>query len=356
MSETSTEQVCWGAACSGISKRYFHVTYYPEGGSAAYDSTDYIYTSFDRTGKLWVHNGYMQYDIEGIQEGNLGAVTDPHRIIKYLVIHCERYLSYTLCDSRIDTIIVSEGLQTTPAGMYADGSPEGFASSDDNDNDDITTASQNYIRTPWTGPWPLLHIIVLNPINVALELVHLTIDLIGHLSMVSQQIFEYLLPLCGLTPGQVAILLSTIAYVIDGGFMFAIDKAFNAMILSFLVFDATKNLISLALGAAALALTIILTRTLSDIVRNQFKDTSAGILVWAGLLILILVTLVNASASTFAGENQDAASSLFGFASSKFGYSSGTKIGVFSGLVTKFALASLGALCLFAMFLIWTQA
>ncbi len=149
-------RVFWGDAWAYSSKGYFHVTYYPEGGSAVSDSTGYIYTSFDRTGKLWVHNGNVKYDIEGIASGDFGVVANPHRVIKYIAIHCDRYSHYNLGDIRIKNIVVSEGLPTTSAPMYADATSHPPESTTDIIDLDLSQAIA-MIAIYWTGWWPLLH-------------------------------------------------------------------------------------------------------------------------------------------------------------------------------------------------------
>lgn len=177
-------------AWSSSSKGYFHVSYYPEGGGGVSDSTPYITTSFDRTGKLWVHNGKVQYIIENaasgedVASGNLGDVANQHRVIKYIAIHCDRYSQFNLGDIRIKNIVVSEGLTTVSAPMYADGSYEGRVHSNTNSNlpidvEGLQTTVVNNVIYYWTGPWPILHVVVnWEPIPGSLIKLHFGLDIL----------------------------------------------------------------------------------------------------------------------------------------------------------------------------------
>lgn len=117
--------IYWGDTGTYDEHGVFHVTYYPEGGGSASDTTGWTYTSFDRTGKLWVYNNQIKYDIVGEESGSLGNVANPHKIIKYVAIHCDRYSDYNLGDMRIHQINVRTRESTSPPPMYADGTDTG---------------------------------------------------------------------------------------------------------------------------------------------------------------------------------------------------------------------------------------
>ena len=101
------------------------------------------------------------YDIAGIQSGNLGAVANPHRTIKYIVIRAQRYSHYTLSDLRLHNIVVSEGLSTVSAPMYADATNEGRITPNDETTADVDlTQAMQSLSIYWTGWWPLLHVVM----------------------------------------------------------------------------------------------------------------------------------------------------------------------------------------------------
>ncbi|MHA1864481.1 MAG: hypothetical protein ACTSWA_11985, partial [Candidatus Thorarchaeota archaeon] len=177
-----------GDSWVGSSKGYFHVVYYPEGGGSAADTTGYIYSSIHRTGKLWVNNGDVQYDIAGIQSGNLGAVANPHRTIKYIVIRAQRSGYYSLSDLRLHNIVVSEGLPTVSAPMYADGTIVG-------NNPDKETESSTFVNSLadqtaqglsvwWTGWWPQLHLRITGGLDSgAYYICEIVTDILGFMTV-----------------------------------------------------------------------------------------------------------------------------------------------------------------------------
>ena len=85
----------WGDSWSGSSQGYFHVVYYPEGGSPVSDSTSNIYGSFFRIGELKVEDGEVTYKIKDsestLASGDLGEVANPFRQVQYLVLRAQRY-------------------------------------------------------------------------------------------------------------------------------------------------------------------------------------------------------------------------------------------------------------------------
>ncbi|MHA1930401.1 MAG: hypothetical protein ACTSV2_17655, partial [Candidatus Thorarchaeota archaeon] len=180
-----------GDSWVGSTKGYFHVVYYPEGGGSAADTTGYIYTSIHRTGKLWVHNGNVQYDIAGVQSGNLGPVANPHRTIKYIVIRAQRYSHYTLSDLRLHNIVVSEGLSTVSAPMYADATIQG-----NGNPTDPTIANplnigllfiQNNLLIYWLleNFWPVCHLAIDFQFCGLSQVIHFTLDLLGDRKLVA---------------------------------------------------------------------------------------------------------------------------------------------------------------------------
>jgi hypothetical protein len=156
--------IYWGDSWGSQNKGYFHVKYYPEGGSPVADSTGYIYNNFWRMGELKVEDGYITYEISDhggtIQEGDLGEVTNPFRMVKYLVIRAQRYSAYDLIDQRLHTIGLYAGQDTSvEEPEESDGSSEGLVPSSaaitfmDLIVDMVTSSMMSW----WTGWWPTLH-------------------------------------------------------------------------------------------------------------------------------------------------------------------------------------------------------
>jgi hypothetical protein len=73
-------QVYWGDPYSSEADGYFHVTYYPEGGGSASDSTTDIWLDFFRIGEVKVEDGEVTYRVKGtgraIASGLLGEMAN----------------------------------------------------------------------------------------------------------------------------------------------------------------------------------------------------------------------------------------------------------------------------------------
>lgn len=96
-----------------------------------------------------------------LQQGDLGPVANPYRLVQYLVIRMARYADYAVDDLRLHAIGLYAGLSTTvPDPVGADGTPEGTIP-DDNDyvNNIIQSVFDNIIPM-WklVNFWPRLFI------------------------------------------------------------------------------------------------------------------------------------------------------------------------------------------------------
>jgi len=260
-----------------------------------------------------------------------------------------RYSYYNLVDMRIHDInVVADLAALDPnAPEPCDGSRAGIVTSTDSNNydTDATQAALQYLSVTWTGPWPLLHLIVLNPANLAIVLLHITVDLIGNIGLVSLIFLEWFLGLFGVSPDAIAYILGLIYFVLDAAAIWAIGLAFNSMVAAYMAFDATGALLVAGVATGLYILTIALTYVFSNAVADQLGDLVWAGCVWLGLLYLIIRTFFGCHTGSLTGDMQDAASALFAFACDRLGYSSGTKIGVSFGIVTKVALIALAALC-----------
>ncbi|MBN2228196.1 MAG: hypothetical protein JW779_01310 [Candidatus Thorarchaeota archaeon] len=169
------------------------MAYYPQGGSTVSDTTGYIYTSFYRIGEFRVTGGHVTYKIKDqggtIQSGDMGAVANPYRQIKYLAIRMERYSADDMNEMRLHTINLYADQETlVPEPMVADGtsvsSADGIASNHDNDTTTMMEQAYQSLSIYWTGPWPVLHIDV--SISLSLDvsiLIQSIVDLLGLVSI-----------------------------------------------------------------------------------------------------------------------------------------------------------------------------
>jgi hypothetical protein len=181
--------IYWGDSWGSQNKGYFHVKYYPEGGSPVADSTGYIYNNFWRMGELKVEDGYITYEISDhggtIQEGDLGEVANPFRMVKYLVIRAQRYSAYDLNDMRLHAIGLYAGQDTSvEEPEEGDGTTDGAL-----DTVDPPPEAQSFwnsiIETIgnllfwWEGWWPRVHLYIsLATIAGGLAILHMSVDLL----------------------------------------------------------------------------------------------------------------------------------------------------------------------------------
>jgi hypothetical protein len=172
---------------------FFQAVNCPEGGSASMDTTGYIYTAFYRIGEFRVENGHITYKIKDqsstIQSGDLGAVANPFRQVKYLAIRVQRYSGYDINEMRIHAINLYAGQHTyVPEPVEADGTSsstiEKIAGQHQNDSDQMFLEADSSVETYWTGPWPTLHIIINKQISLEVGLsVTAKVDLLASASV-----------------------------------------------------------------------------------------------------------------------------------------------------------------------------
>ena len=106
----------------------------------------------------------MVYEINDhsglVQEGDLGPVANPFRMVEYLVIRIARNSGYTMDELRLHAMGLSAGLSTTvPDPVGCDGTPEGNEPSPEAESFIellINMATAN-TTSWWTWPWPQLH-------------------------------------------------------------------------------------------------------------------------------------------------------------------------------------------------------
>ncbi|RLI47709.1 MAG: hypothetical protein DRO73_11250 [Candidatus Thorarchaeota archaeon] len=168
--------VLFGDSWSGSEKGYFNVYFYPQDSSSAYRSSGYIYSSFKKTAKLWWGqseggHGAVYASIDGQSDGYPIAECDnASRVIKYVAILGYRYSSYSLVSMRIHDINVVADLNkhnpTAPnpdEPVECDGSGTPTTAEIHRADYDLSNAIAQVICY-WTGPWPLFHVEISQPI------------------------------------------------------------------------------------------------------------------------------------------------------------------------------------------------
>ncbi|MBN2228194.1 MAG: hypothetical protein JW779_01300 [Candidatus Thorarchaeota archaeon] len=284
--------VYWGDAWAWDVKGYFHVAYYPQGESAQYDSTPTTTLSIHRTGKLWVHDGEMQYEIPGYATGSLGDVVNPERVITYVAIRAERYSAYTLSDLRVHQITVSEGLPTTPAPMTADGSWCGNINENRLTQNAVETGI-NFIRNnllSWWALenfWPVCHLLLSFVVLDLIQEIHLTIDLIGITQLIALQVNG--------GPSFDDFLSNAVNFVFASIFAMLLQSA----VVAINIFDMASTIMpgspwcAVALGVAV-GLTILAYLAPIGVIENDLASgmISHGTAAWRYFAIALMIVLV----------------------------------------------------------------
>ncbi len=142
-------------------------------GAPYSQSSGYIYTSFQKTAKVWWDpwqggDGAIYSSIDGSGSGYpIAEVNNSSRVIKYVVTLGQRASSYTLVDVRVHDINVVADLSRhdptapdTDEPVDYDGTIKGTATPEpeatfQTDLDKVNAELQLY----WTGPWPELHFV-----------------------------------------------------------------------------------------------------------------------------------------------------------------------------------------------------
>ncbi|MBN2228201.1 MAG: hypothetical protein JW779_01335 [Candidatus Thorarchaeota archaeon] len=186
-------KIYWGDSSEEM-QGYFHVAYYPQGGSTVSDTTGYIYTSFYRIGEFQVVGGHMMYKIKDqsgtLQSGDMGAVANPYRQVKYLAIRMERYSADDMNEMRLHAIQFSATQETlVPVPEDNDGTLEGKLDNCESQGYELSEyyASQanSELLIYWTGPWPELHFQRSSPSRESNTEFHLKANLIHEVTLCS---------------------------------------------------------------------------------------------------------------------------------------------------------------------------
>jgi hypothetical protein len=259
-----------------------------------------------------------------------------------------------------DITVVADPNRHAPAGsdpVGMDGTTDGLATWTEKQKQDsaLSSAAQSLVLTWWTGPWPQLHLQVLDPTSTYSCLVHITVDIIGSIDIVSLFILCWALSLLGITDTQWQIIIDTLMYALDGALMGAIGLGFNGALYTFMVVDASFVLWVLALGITLAVGTLVGAGILSEMLREQFGISVAFVL-WLAIAIMAFNAFRGRGSADFTASVKNKASNMFRFAQYRLGYSPGTKIGVCFGKFTYIFLGTVIAASILAMIYYWNLA
>ncbi|NHI83926.1 MAG: hypothetical protein EAX81_06465, partial [Candidatus Thorarchaeota archaeon] len=222
-------------------------------------------------------------------------------------------------------------------------------------DNDLCTAAQELVRFDLTGPWPLFHLIVLDPTSTFSCIVHITIDLLRNINIVDLFLITWALQLFGITEEQWEIVMAALMLGLDAVVATAISKGFNAALYSFMVVDSSFSLGVLSIGILCAAVTLAGAWWLGERLREQF-GISVAFVFWLGIGAMVFDALNQRGKKNFNNEVQQKASDMFRFAQDRLGYSPGTKIGVSFGGFTAFFIGTMIAASLVAMMYYWNLA
>jgi hypothetical protein len=191
-------QVYWGDPYSSEADGYFHVTYYPEGGGSASDSTSDIYGSFFRIGELRVEDGVVTYKIKDsggtLASGNLGEVADPFRQVQYVVLRAQRYSAYDLVDLRLSALNLYAGHETQVEDFEDGDGTWGGSSYGGAETEDALAIGGLFLGENlvvwWSlvNFWPVCHLLIDFAVCSLEQELHVTIDLLGSMDIVALQL------------------------------------------------------------------------------------------------------------------------------------------------------------------------
>jgi hypothetical protein len=145
-----------------------------------------------------VENGHITYKIKDqsstIQSGDLGAVANPFRQVKYLAIRVQRYFGYDMNEMRIHAINLYAGQVTlVPEPMMADGTTDGLENAVNASTiqsvDSTISNLISAITSVWqlVNFWPKLFIGLVQTGDVVYDIL-VSVDLIGNTEIHRMQV------------------------------------------------------------------------------------------------------------------------------------------------------------------------
>ncbi|NWF96868.1 MAG: hypothetical protein HXY34_12070 [Candidatus Thorarchaeota archaeon] len=235
-------------------------------------------------------------------------MTNASRIVSYVVIRVLRYDDVAMVDLRVqdmDLVVDMRGTLPWVPAPPPDEEPEPVAESDGTfspttktlgESDVIlTTAFEKLVKCWWTSGWPELHLVVLSPVNLALELVHITFSLLELVTVQVLDFFEWLQDLFGWTDAQLEIVLTIVCeMLVEGSGRMEYTAAlalFNFGVGCFIVADSfiyapppfasVPLLIAVAAGAAASLSSTALMFQASNIAIEITRGYGTSVWLWA---------------------------------------------------------------------------
>ncbi|NHJ12429.1 MAG: hypothetical protein EAX95_02080 [Candidatus Thorarchaeota archaeon] len=183
----------WGDDISGWNDGWFRAVFYPENGGQYTRTLWYGEDSHAVTISLWWDPATGQGSIYTSSSDVpynylLHAVYNATRVVQSMVIEGLRYSNKPLLEMRIHDILLETDLTrhdpnnpTYPPpsgdpeqGMEFDGTEQGLSPRTQADVDSHLSDAAEEVETEWTGPWPLLHFLV-----VTQAIFHMAVDLLG---------------------------------------------------------------------------------------------------------------------------------------------------------------------------------
>lgn len=159
-------------------------------------SSGYIYTSFQKTAKIWWDpwqggDGAIYSTIDGSGSGYpIAEVNNCSRIIKYVVTVGQRYSSYSLVDMRVHDINVVADLTrhdpTAPNPEENDGTVRGLkpCAAAVSFVDSMVSMSASNTVSWWTGWWPVIHVKTFGSLESGASFSYqIAVDLLGTVSL-----------------------------------------------------------------------------------------------------------------------------------------------------------------------------
>jgi hypothetical protein len=159
---------CWVASA----KTQIRTIYKDVNGNAHAASAGYIYGDVDVDARMWYQESIetIKSTIDGMTATHASA-PNPERVVKYMVIQGHRYQGNSLIDLRIKDINVKVDLNAEDSNAPEPAEPVEYDGTQNQSEGetaqtdvDLTEAIAEVICY-WTGPWPLFHVEINQPIG-----------------------------------------------------------------------------------------------------------------------------------------------------------------------------------------------
>jgi hypothetical protein len=242
---------------------------------------------------------YKIKDSQGtIASGNLGEVADPFRQVQYVVLRAQRYSAYDLVDLRLSALNLYAGHETEVEDFEdGDGTLDGTLGSDEIAEADssLSGAANQLLRMFWTGWWPILHQVVLNPLNCTEELLHFGLDLLNRIEVFVDSLAEWFDDIIDFIGDKAAIIIAILGELFETVFEFtAIRHAMRFAVAGWVIVDTLKFMdITGAALLASVAMAALLTIAFVGFVYAS-AGLAATVFGWDEAAVIWLIVLIQA--------------------------------------------------------------